>query len=191
MPRQQTLSLSWLMVNAKRRPHAHAVMAEQHTDGRTRRTAADDSFYCVAGSMRRGPARSTALKAVLLAAVALAAALPAGAAAATGAVDAALSDAGGAAETPQDAGGGAAAALAGDGAVIPEAGDSMATLKTADTTYQVLTQVRLDLDDSVCRMVSYRSPLRLNAMRVGCWSGAAGCGRSIFVNAVLIQGCCI
>ena len=130
--------------------------------------------------MRRGRIGPAALKAVLLAAVALAAALPAGAAAAaTGAVDAAGSDAGGAAETPQDAGGGAAAALTGDSAVIPEAGDSMATLKTADTTYQVLTQLRLDLGDSVCRMVSYRSPFRPHAMRLGCWSGAAGCGQSI------------
>ena len=91
---------------------------------------------------RRGPAGSAALKAVLLAAVALAAVLPPPpAVAAAGAAD---SDAGAAAETPQDAGGGAAAALTGDSAVIPEAGDSMATLKTADTTYQVLAQARLD-----------------------------------------------
>jgi hypothetical protein len=129
-----------------------------------RETAVDVTACCVAGSMRRERIGFAAVKAVLLAAVALMAALPAGAAAATGAVDAAVSDAGGAAETPQDAGGGAAAALAGDGAVIPEAGDSMATLKTADTTYQVLTGVRQDLEDSVRRMVSYRSPFRLNAM---------------------------
>jgi hypothetical protein len=144
-------------------------------------TASDATVCCVAGPMRRGWIGAATVKTVLLAAVALAAALPAGAAAATtGAVDAAVSDVAGAAETPQDAGGGAAAALTGDSAVIPEAGDSMATLKTADTTYQVLTQVRLDLADAVCRMVSYRSPIRPNAMRVGYWSSAAGCGQSIF-----------